>query len=346
MTGTAKEVFSLNLAKFPRRRYTLAPTSIEKLNHLSEALGGPTIYVKRDDLLGLTAGGNKTRKLEFIVADALSKGADTLITCGGIQSNHCRLTLAAAIKEKMKCILVLEENLVTNSEEPDYNGNYFLYHILGAENIKVVSNGTDLMKEMQHIAKEVEADGRKPYIIPVGGSTPIGATGYVACANEIVTQTFEQGININSVVCVSGSGGMHAGLIAGFAGTQSNIPVVGINVSRGKAEQEEKVYQLVNETSAHLGVQHPLSATAVTCFDEYVGEGYAIPTPEMVEAVQLFAKTEGLLLDPVYTGKAAAGLIDLIRKGYFKKGENILFVHSGGAPGLYANTEIFRSLKG
>ncbi|MBM7606320.1 D-cysteine desulfhydrase [Metabacillus crassostreae] len=334
----------MNLAKFPRRRYTTAPTPIEKLDHLSEALGGPTIYVKRDDLLGLTAGGNKTRKLEFIIADALAKGADTLITCGGIQSNHCRLTLAAAIKEKMKCILVLEENLVKSSTESDFNGNYFLYHILGAENIKVVSNGTNLMEEMQHIAKEVEASGRKPYIIPVGGSTPIGATGYAACANELLAQTFEQGINLNSVVCVSGSGGMHAGLVAGLYGTQSNIPVVGINVSRGKAEQEEKVYQLVKETSAHLGIQHPIAADEVSCFDEYVGEGYAIPTTEMVEAIQLFAKTEGLLLDPVYTGKAAAGLIDLIRKSYFKKGENILFVHSGGAPGLYANTEIFRGI--
>lgn len=334
----------MNLAKFPRRHYTSAPTPIEKLDHLSESLGGPTIYVKRDDLLGLTAGGNKTRKLEFIVADALAKGADTLITCGGIQSNHCRLTLAAAIKEKMKCILVLEENLIKSAEEPDFNGNYFLYHILGAENIKVVSNGTDLMEEMQHISKEVEANGRKPYIIPVGGSTPIGATGYAACANELLAQTFEQGININSVVCVSGSGGMHAGLVVGLYGTQSNIPVVGINVSRGKAEQEEKVYQLVKETSAHLGIQHPVPSDSVTCFDEYVGKGYAIPTTEMVEAVQLFAKTEGLLLDPVYTGKAAAGLIDFIRKGYFKKGENILFVHSGGAPGLYANTEIFRDI--
>ncbi|WP_226670449.1 D-cysteine desulfhydrase [Metabacillus litoralis] len=335
----------MNLAKFPRRRYTSAPTPIEKLEHLSEYLGGPSIYVKRDDLLGLAAGGNKTRKLEFIVADALAKGADTLITCGGIQSNHCRLTLAAAIKEKMKCILVLEENLVKNSDKPERNGNYFLYHILGAENIKVVSNGTDLMKEMQQIAQEVEANGRKPYIIPVGGSTAIGATGYAACANEVLAQTFEQGINIHSVVCVSGSGGMHAGLITGFASTQSNIPVVGINVSRGKAMQEEKVFQLVKETSAHIRIQHPIPSDAVTCFDEYVGEGYAIPTPEMVEAVKLFAKTEGLLLDPVYTGKAAAGLIDLIRKGYFKKEENVLFVHSGGAPGLYANTEIFRDFE-
>ena len=189
----------MNLAKFPRRRYTLAHTPIEQLSHFSEALGGPSIYLKRDDLLGLTSGGNKTRKLEFIVADALARGADTLITCGGIQSNHCRLTLSAAIKEKMKCILVLEEGL-KKASEPDFNGNYFLYHLLGAENIKVVPNGTNLMEEMKQIAKQVEAEGRKPYVIPVGGSNAIGATGYVACAQEVLAQSFEDGLAIDAVV--------------------------------------------------------------------------------------------------------------------------------------------------
>ncbi|MBX9976414.1 D-cysteine desulfhydrase [Cytobacillus firmus] len=328
----------MNLAQFPRQRYTPTFTPIEELDHLSEVLGGPSIYMKRDDLLGLTAGGNKTRKLEFLVADALDKGADTLITCGGIQSNHCRLTLAAAVKEKMKCILVLEEGL-TNSE-PDFNGNYFLYHLLGAEKVKVVPNGTDLMEEMQKIAQVVTDEGHKPYIIPVGGSNVIGATGYAACAQEILTQTFDQGVNINAVVCVSGSGGMHAGLVAGFYGNQSKIPVIGINVSRGKAEQEEKVFQLVKDSSAHLGIPST-PREAVICYDEYVGPGYALPTPEMVEAVKLMARTEGILLDPVYTGKAAAGLIDLIQKGFFKKDDNILFVHSGGASSLYANTSLF-----
>ncbi|KFN03167.1 D-cysteine desulfhydrase [Bacillus clarus] len=330
----------MNLAKFPRKKYTELYTPIEKLNHFSEALGGPTIYFKRDDLLGLTAGGNKTRKLEFLVADAQAKEADTLITAGGIQSNHCRLTLAAAVKEKMKCILVLEEGLEPE-EKPDFNGNYFLYHLLGAENVIVVSNGTELMDEMQKVAKEVSEKGNTPYVIPVGGSNPTGAMGYVACAQEIMAQSFEQGIDFNSVVCVSGSGGMHAGLITGFYGTQSHIPVIGMNVSRGKAEQEEKVAKLVAETSAHIGIPNFIPREAVTCFDEYVGPGYALPTPEMVEAVQLLAKTEGILLDPVYTGKAVAGLIDLIRKGKFKKEDNILFVHSGGSPALYANTSLF-----
>lgn len=332
----------MNLAQFPRRRYTLSHTPIEKLQHFSEALGGPSVYMKRDDLLGLAAGGNKTRKLEFLVADALEKGADTIITAGGIQSNHCRLTLAAAVKENLKCILVLEEGL-SKSEEPEFNGNYFLYHLLGVENIIVVPNGADLMKEMQKVALEVTKEGHQPYVIPVGGSNVIGIKGYVACAQEILAQSFDQGINMNTVVCVSGSGGMHAGLVTGFYGSQSNIPVIGINISRGKAEQEEKVFGLVQETSVHIGIPNSIPREAVTCFDEYVGTGYALPTPEMVEAVQLMARTEGILLDPVYTGKAVAGLVDLIRKGHFKKDDNILFVHSGGSPALYANTSLFHS---
>lgn len=240
----------------------------------------------------------------------------------------------------MKCILVLEEGLEPE-EKPDFNGNYFLYHLLGAENVIVVQNGADLMEEMHKVAKEVSEKGNTPYVIPVGGSNPTGAMGYVACAQEIMAQSFDQGIDFSSVICVSGSGGMHAGLITGFAGTQSNIPVIGINVSRGKAEQEEKVAKLVDETSAHVGIPNFIPREAVTCFDEYVGPGYALPTPEMVEAVQLLAKTEGILLDPVYTGKAVAGLIDLIRKGTFNKEDNILFVHSGGSPALYANTSLF-----
>lgn len=331
----------MNLAQFPRMRYTSSYTPIEKLEHFTEALEGPIIYMKRDDLLGLTAGGNKTRKLEFLMADALKKGADTIITCGGIQSNHCRLTLAAAVKENLKCILVLEEG-IEESTEPDFNGNYFLYHLLGAENIKIVPNGSDLMKEMQLIAEEISESGRHPYLIPVGGSNVIGATGYAACAQEILTQMFEQDIQFDAVICVSGSGGMHAGLITGFYGNHSGIPVIGINVSRGKAAQEEKVFHLVTETAAHLGLPNSIARDAVTCFDEYVGPGYAIPTPEMIEAVKLMARTEGILLDPVYTGKAAAGLIDLIQKGHFKKEDSILFVHSGGSPALYANTALFR----
>ena len=324
----------MNLAKFPRRRYTPSTTPIEKLSRLSDALGGPTIYMKRDDLLGLAGGGNKTRKLEFLVADAIIQGADTLITCGAVQSNHCRLTLAAAVKEGMKCRLVLEER-VAGSYNPDAGGNNFLFKLLGVEKIKVVPGGSDMMAEMLKIADELAAEGRKAYVIPGGGSNSIGATGYVACAEEILGQMFERGLKINRIVCASGSTGTHAGLVTGFYGCNSNIPVIGINVSRTKDIQEELVYDLVKETAAHLEISAPIPRDAILCFDEYVGPGYSLPTPQMAEAVKMLARLEGILMDPVYTGKAMAGLIDLVRKGYFKKEENLLFVHTGGSPALY-----------
>jgi len=324
----------MNLTKFPRRRYTAGKTPIEKLSRLSMALEGPTIYMKRDDLLGLTGGGNKTRKLEFLVADALACGADTLITCGAVQSNHCRLTLAAAVKEGMKCHLVLEER-VAGSYNPEAGGNNFLFRLLGVEKIKVVPGGSDMAKEMQQVADDLEAEGRKGYIVPGGGSNPIGATGYVACAEEILGQMFEQGLKIDRVVCASGSTGTHAGLVTGFYGNNSNIPVIGVNVSRPKDVQEELVYNLVNQTAAHVGIKSAIPRDAVLCFAEYVGPGYSLPTPQMAEAVRMLARLEGILMDPVYTGKAIAGLIDLVRKGYFTKEENVLFIHTGGSPALH-----------
>lgn len=332
----------MNLAKFPRRRYTAGQTPIEKAHRFSAALDGPDIYIKRDDLLGLSAGGNKTRKLEFLVADALAQGADTLITCGAVQSNHCRLTLSAAVKEGLKCRLVLEER-VPGSFDTKASGNIFLFNLLGAEKIKVVSAGSDMMAEMQQVAEEVAAEGRKTYIIPGGGSNAIGATGYVACAQEIIDQTFELGLNIDTLVCASGSAGTQAGLVTGFYGCNMNIPVVGINVSRAKEEQEDIVYGLVRETADHVGVNFEIPRDAVNCFGDYVGPGYSLPTPEMAEAVKLVARTEGILLDPVYTGKTMAGLIDLVRKGYFKKDSNILFVHTGGSPALYVYADYLLS---
>jgi D-cysteine desulfhydrase len=324
----------MNLAQFPRRRYTPGETPLERAPRLTEALGGPDIFVKRDDLLGLAAGGNKTRKLEFLVADALAQGADTLITCGAVQSNHCRLTLAAAVKEGLACRLVLEER-VPGAYDPEASGNNFLFNLMGVERVTVIPSGSDTMKAMDKVADEVKAEGRHAYVIPVGGSNPIGATGYVACAQEIMAQTFEQGINIDYVVCASGSAGTQAGLVTGFYGCNMNVPVLGINVSRAKRDQEELVYDLVRRTAQHVGLNLEIPREAVTCFDEYVGPGYSLPTPGMAEAVRLVARTEGILLDPVYTGKAMAGLIDLVRKGFFNKGDTVLFVHTGGSPALY-----------
>jgi D-cysteine desulfhydrase len=325
----------MNLAIFPRRRYTEGATPIEAVPRFTAAVGGPEIFIKRDDLLGLSAGGNKTRKLEFLVADALAQGADTLITCGAVQSNHCRLTLAAAVKEGLKCQLVLEER-VPNSYKADASGNNFLFRLLGVEKIKVVPGGSDMMKEMTAVAEELAAMGRKSYIIPGGGSNAIGATGYVACAEETLNQAFDKGIRIDRVVCASGSAGTHAGLLTGFHGNSSNIPVVGIDVSRPKEMQEKLVYDLVLKTAARVGIKGEIPRDAVLCFGDYVGRGYSIPTTQMAEAVRLLARTEGILLDPVYTGKAMAGLIDLSRKGFFRKEEKVLFVHTGGSPALYA----------
>jgi D-cysteine desulfhydrase len=330
----------MDLSRFPRRRYTEGRTPIEKLSRISAKLGGPSIYVKRDDLLGLAGGGNKTRKLEFLVADAISKGADTLITCGAVQSNHCRLTLAAAVKEGLKCRLVLEER-VPNSYNPEASGNNFLFRLLDVEKATVVNAGSDMMAEMQRVAEELASEGRIGYIIPGGGSNPIGANGYVACAEEILSQIFEMELIVDRVVCASGSAGTHAGLVTGFCGNNSSVSVVGINVSREKEEQEILVHNLALETAKHLGMKTEIPRETVVCFGEYVGPGYSLPTSEMVEAVKLLARTEGILLDPVYTGKTMAGLIDLIRKGHFNSDETILFLHTGGSPGLYAYLSYF-----
>jgi D-cysteine desulfhydrase len=328
----------MNLAKFPRRRYTAGPTPIEWVPRFSAALGGPNIYIKRDDLSGLTAGGNKTRKLEFLVAEALVQGADTLITCGAIQSNHCRLTLAAAVKEGLKCRLVLEER-IPGSYRPRAGGNHFLYNLLGVEQIKVVPAGAPLLEEMAAVAGELAAAGRKGYVIPGGGSNSLGALGYVACAQEILAQTFELGLDIQAIVCASGSAGTQAGLVTGVQGCSMNVPVLGINVSRAKQAQEALVYGLVQATAERAGLSAVVPRETVICFGDYVGPGYSLPTPGMAEAVRLLAGTEGILLDPVYTGKAMAGLIDLVRKGYFERGSNILFVHTGGSPALYVYEE-------
>ena len=325
----------MNLAKFARRRYTEGYTPLEYLPRFTQAVGGPNIYIKRDDLLGLTAGGNKTRKLEFLVADALSQGADTLITCGAVQSNHCRLTLAAAVKEGLKCRLILEER-VPGSYNPQSSGNNLLFRILGVEKIEVVPAGSDMMAAMSKVADDLSKEGRKGYIIPGGGSNPIGATGYVACAQEIQDQLFAKGISIDRMVTPSGSAGTHAGLVTGFYGCNMNIPIVGVSVSRDNEEQETLVYMLVERTAERVGIKATIPREAVVSNGNYWRPKYSVPNKKMVEAVNMLAKTEGILLDPVYTGKAMAGLIDLSRKGFFKKGENILFVHTGGSPALYA----------
>ena len=325
----------MHLARVPRRRYTDGWTPIELLPRLTEALSGPDIYIKRDDLLGLASGGNKTRKLEFLMADALARGADTVITTGAVQSNHCRLTLAAAVKEGLRCRLVLEER-VPGSYRPDASGNNLLFRLLGVDDITVVPDGTDLEQAMQDVAADVSAGGGKPYVIPGGGSNALGALGYVSCAEEILSQCHEMSLPIDHVVCASGSGGTHAGLVAGLYANQADIPVTGISVRAERAAQVEKLHGLSNAASRLAGGTHEIPVDAFVVRDDFVGPGYSLPTPEMTAAIQTFARLEGVLLDPVYTGKAAAGLISLVREGAFEAGSKVLFMHTGGSPAIYA----------
>ncbi len=332
----------MDLSRFPRRRYTPFATPLEFLPNFSKALAascpggqGPDIWIKRDDMLGLFPGGNKTRKLEFLVADALAQGADTLVTCGAPQSNHCRITLAAAVKEGLKCRFVIEER-VPNSYDVNASGNNFMFRLMGVEAITVVPGGSNMAAAMQTLADEVAALGRKAYIIPGGGSNALGGLGYVACAQELQQQLFEQGLQIDRVVVGSGSSGTHGGLVAGFLGNHINIPIVGIGVSRDPADQQPLVLREAQAVADLLQLNLTVQTEDVTCVGGYWQPKYSIPNAAMVEAVQMLARTEGIPLDPVYTGKIMAGLIGLARQGYFKPGERLLFLHTGGLPSLHA----------
>lgn len=332
----------MDLSRFPRRRYTPFATPIEPLPHLSAALAatcpggrGPELWVKRDDMLGLFPGGNKTRKLEFLVADALAQGADTLITCGAPQSNHCRITLAAAVKEGLKCRFVIEER-VPNSFDPKGSGNHFMFRLMGVEAITVVPAGTDMAAAMAQVADELKAAGRKGYIIPGGGSNALGGLGYVACAQELQQQCFDQGLRLDRVVVGSGSSGTHGGLVAGFLGNHIDVRLTGIGVSRDPAQQAPLVLKEAQAVVDLLGLGFTVPPEAVECVGGFWQPKYSIPNAAMVEAVQLAARTEGLLLDPVYTGKVMAGLIGLARRGEIGPGERVLFLHTGGLPALHA----------
>jgi len=332
----------MNFTKFPRRQYLQGKTPIEFLPSLTKALGKDVnIYVKRDDLLPGSAGGNKTRSLEFGLADALDKGADTIVTCGAIQSNHCRLTLSWSVKENLDCHLILEER-VKGTYNKNATGNNFLYQLLGVKSIKLVPGGSDTTAAMEQKAQALKAQGKTPYIIPIGGSNEIGALGYAACAEEIMHQLNEMHLDIDHMILPSGSGGTHAGMLTGSIGINMNIPITGINVSQTKKEKEEKIYNLAVKVARKLDLKSNITPDNIVCFDDYVGEGYSIATESMVKAVKLFARTEGILLDPVYSGKTAAGLIDLVKKDYFPKGSNLLFLHTGGSPALYAYMDSFR----
>ena len=324
----------MDLSRFARRRYTEGATPIEFLPNFTRALGGPQVWVKRDDMLGLAPGGNKTRKLEFLVADALARGADTLVTCGAPQSNHCRITLAAAVREGLKCRFVIEER-VPGSYHHDAGGNHYMFRLMGVESITVVPAGTNMAQAMDTIMADLAAAGRTGYVIPGGGSNALGGLGYVACAQEMQQQFFESGLSFDRVVLGSGSSGTHGGLLAGFLGNRIDLPIVGIGVSRDPVDQEPLVHREAQAVCDLLGLGLTVPRESVLSFGDYWRPKYSIPNAGMVEAVQMLARTEALLLDPVYTGKAMAGLIDLARKGYLRKDERVLFLHTGGLPSLF-----------
>jgi D-cysteine desulfhydrase len=325
----------MDLSRFPRRQYTQGFSPIEFLPNFTRALGGPKVWIKRDDMLGLAPGGNKTRKLEFLMGDALAKGADTLITCGAPQSNHCRITLAAAVKEGLKCRFVIEER-IPNSYDPNASGNNFMFRLLGVDAITVVPGGSNMAEAMEKVAAQARSEGRKPYIIPGGGSNAIGGLGYVACAQELQQQLFEMEQPMDYVVVGSGSSGTHGGLVAGFLGNNIKIPLVGVGVSRDPADQNPLVLKEAQAIMDLLQTGIRVPPEAVVSYGDWWRPKYSVPNPAMVEAVQMLARTEAILLDPVYTGKIMAGLIGLSRKGFFKADDNVLFLHTGGATALHA----------
>lgn len=338
----------MDISRFPRRHYSVGPTPLEPMPRFSAALAascpggvGPEIWIKRDDMLGLSPGGNKTRKLEFLVADALAKGADTLITCGAPQSNHCRITLSAAVKEGLKCRFIIEER-VPGSYSDTSSGNHFLFQLMGVETITVVPAGTDMAAAMAHEHETLKILGRVGYIIPGGGSNALGGLGYVACAQELQQQCFEEGIAFDAVIVGSGSSGTHGGMVAGFLGNNITIPLIGVGVSRDPIDQAPLVQREAQAVCDLLGLGLTVPLEAIECVGGYWQPKYSVPNPAMIEAVRLLARTEAILLDPVYTGKIMAGLMGLARAGQFTQGQRILFLHTGGMPTLFAYQDILR----
>ena len=319
-----------NLTRFPRLELIGAPTPLEYLPRLSDHLGRE-IFIKRDDTTPLAMGGNKLRKLEFLAADALREGADTLITAGAIQSNHVRQTAAVAAKLGLHCVALLENPIGTGAENYLSNGNRLLLDLFNTQ-VEMCDALTDPAAQLDELATRIDAQGYRPYVIPVGGSNALGALGYVESALEIAQQC-EDAVEISSVVVASGSAGTHAGLAVGLEQLMPQAELIGVTVSRAVADQLPKVVALQQAVANSLELQ---AKADIILWDDYFAPGYGTPNEEGMAAVKLLAQLEGILLDPVYTGKAMAGLIDGITQKRFKDEGPILFVHTGGAPALFA----------
>jgi L-cysteate sulfo-lyase len=329
----------MHLSRFPRVRLGHLPTPLEPMARLSQTLGGPNLFIKRDDCTGLATGGNKTRKLEFLMAEALAQGAEVVVTQGAVQTNHGRQTAAAAARLGLDCEILLERRVREPEPGYDVQGNVLLDRLFGAT-LSFHEPG-DMNALALARAQALRDAGRKVYFIPGGGSNVVGALGYVDCALELLRQADDIGLRIDYLVHATGSTGTQAGLLAGLEGANTGIPVLGISVRQPKARQEEAVYALAQATAEHVGVKGGIDRARVVAYADYVGEGYGVPTQAMAEAVALTARCEGILLDPVYSGKGMAGLIDLIRKGFFRREDNVVFLHTGGAAALFAYPQLF-----
>jgi D-cysteine desulfhydrase len=313
--------------KISRLHFAHLPTPIEPLPHLSEVLGGPRLLIKRDDQTGLAFGGNKTRKLEFLVAEARDQGAKTLISGGAVQSNHCRQTAAAAARFGFKCILVL------TGEKPQLpSANLLLDQLFGAEIVHVVDR-KDRDRILQETFDRAARQQMEPYLVPYGGSNATGALGYAFAMKELA----EQNLHADWIVFATSSGGTHAGLLLGQRVFGYKGTVLGISVDESEEWLKQHVSELASLSSEKLGTRIEFTPDEVSANANYCSAGYGVLTEQEREAIRLFATCEGLLLDPVYTGRAAAGMIDLIRKGFFKREDTVVFLHTGGQPALFAD---------
>ena len=326
------------LEKFERIKLGHFPTPIEHLKNVSQHLDGPNIFIKRDDCTGLATGGNKTRKLEFLIPDAIKNKAELIVTVGAIQSNHARQTAAACSLKGLKCLIILEQRLKDPPDAYMNSGNVFLNKLLGAE-VMLCPKDQDILEYSTKVVEDIKSKGTNVYFIPGGGSNSIGALGYVECFKEILKENNKY--NFTHIIHATGSSGTQAGLLAGKKYFQSQLQIIGISVRYEKKIQEEKVYNEAKKVCEKLKCD-VLDRSEVVAYDDYVGSGYGEPTDGMIEATNLLAKKEAILLDPVYSGKGFAGLIGLIRQKKFTKEDNILFIHTGGAVSLSAYEWAFK----
>ncbi len=326
----------MDLSRFPRIPLARLPTPIEPLPRLTAHLGGPKLYVKRDDLTGLGLGGNKLRKLEFLLGEARALGADVVLTVGALQSNHARLTAAACARLGCDCELILRRSGQASDAYLN-NGNMLLDRLFGAR-IHLIQAHESREERMAVRADMLRGEGRRPYCIPVGGSCGLGNLGYVVCADEIQSQSEESNVRFDAVVVATGSGGTQGGLLAGMR-LFDGVPVIGIAIEGTRVEQAGLASGQARETLNLLDRRDAEFDGKTVVMDEFVGPGYARPSESMREALSLAARFEGLVLDPVYTGKAFAGFVSLARSGRFDKLQSLLFLHTGGTPGLFGYPE-------